>query len=81
MIWITRDLSNGDGADGRPWPTYVWAYKRREQARHRKRIHKQQDYSRLGPVEKWHEDMLVHNYVYVTRSDIADGTYWRRRQP
>jgi hypothetical protein len=51
-MWILRDLSNGDGAGGHPWPTYIWAFVTREEARQRASWHRRDPaFARLGPVE------------------------------
>lgn len=77
-MWVLRDLSNGDGADGRPYPTYVWAYRTRREAREKAQMHRRSTrFARLGPVESWSERALTRRYKSL--GGISDGAYWLRR--
>lgn len=60
--WVVRDLSNGDGADGRKYPTYVWVCGTRREARRLKGVHRGHDFARLGPVEQWSNRVLCARY-------------------
>jgi hypothetical protein len=72
-MWVLRDLSNGDGADGRPFPRYVWAFRTRKQAREKQLEHRDNaELSRLGPVENWSAATLLLLYDWVT------ANYFRR---
>lgn len=64
--WIARDLSNGDGADGRKYPTYVWACGTRREARLLKQAHQNaipRGLAALGPIEQWTERVLRSRYA------------------
>ena len=77
-VWILRDLSNGDGADGNPYPTYVWAYSNRREARDRYRDHQDNvAWAPLSRPERWPEALLLTFYQDV--GGIAKGHYWRRQ--
>lgn len=76
--WVLRDLSNGDGADGRTRPTYVWAFPTREQARSAARLHKAKDFARLGPVEYWPAENLAKDYMPGDPGTVSEHYYVRR---
>lgn len=79
--WVLRDLSNGDGADGRPLPTYLWAHPTREGARAQRREHVRlmPRLSRLGPVEYWPAENLTRHYAACIEPSRNGGGYYVRR--
>ena len=78
-LWVLRDLSNGDGADGRPSPTYIWVFKSRAKAREQARKHrKRSGYSTLGPVERWPSAVIAQLYEQVAERGPAVQYYERR---
>lgn len=82
--WVLRDLSNGDGADGRPMPTYVWAFTTRQRARELGWQHQAAQHHRiplltqLGPVEQWTAHKL-HKHYKGGDIGTAGQHYYRRR--
>ena len=80
QVWICRDLSNGDGADGRPKPTYVWAFPSRRLARDGRRTHSlSRKMAQLGPVECWPLSTLRKLYTRVGDTVLFTGDYYVRR--
>ena len=75
--WILRDLSNGDGADGRPYPTYVWVCSTRDDARNLKRQHVTKNQAELGPIERWSLRRLHPRYTAV--APRLYGVYYHKR--
>jgi hypothetical protein len=82
-MWILRDLSNGDGADGRPWPDYIWCYPTMALARKTERRHKSKPtrYATLGPIEHRSDEEIARRYEIVNIAKLARvGCYLVRRE-
>lgn len=83
-LWVLRDVSNGDGADGRPCPTYVWAFPTRAQARRASRMHKAQRdglplFAQLGPIERWPKGRISRLYRGGAPGGLSQFYYRRKR--
>lgn len=77
-IWILRDLSNGNGAEGPKRPTYVWTLPTRQAARNKRRLHQRDSAkSNLGPVERW-KSMRGYIKVQIIVEQRELAYYWHR---
>lgn len=75
MTWVVRDLSNGNGSDGRHWPTYLWTFATRDAARRAKSQHSSSpELSRFGPIERRRLFMVARRY-HVVAAD-REAIYW-----
>jgi len=78
--WVCRDLSNGDDADGRPFPTYIWAARTRRAARERKAEHRNNPkHARLSGVEEWTDEMMSRYEKVGGISKHWECAYYRRK--
>lgn len=78
QLWVLRDLSNGNGAEGHERPTYVWTLPTRHAARKKRWAHQRDaTKSTLGPVERWKSMRgYVKVQIIVEQDDCA--YYWHR---
>jgi hypothetical protein len=78
VVYICRDLSNGNGSDGRPFPDCVWAYTMPSEAQARYELHKRTPgFSRLAKPQSWPKETLTR--FYKDCGGIAAGHYWTRK--
>lgn len=62
-VWVLRDLHNGDGATGRPHPTYIWVFQSKQEALNHQEWHNRSTrLADLGPLEQWEKSAVYHFY-------------------
>lgn len=76
IFYVLRDLSNGNGAEGIPMPTYIWAFTTRDKAVQlfTKHLQDQEIFAKLAPIQTISRRAFRHFYENVT------GNYWKRKE-
>lgn len=77
IVWVLRDLSNGNGADGRDFPTYIWVFPTKKAALKTSRVHRCGGGAELGPLERWPKSTVYR--LYDQGNWHFDGWYCSRR--